>query len=207
MITIKVTGIEEALEAFSARNVDLALRQSINRAAQSGKSIASEEIRKVYNVKAGDVSQRIKVSLARMDRLAATLDISGRPMSLSYFGAKQIAAGRTISKGKDGMLKSAGNARMRAKGPVQQGVMVQVLKGKPTVLRHAFMAQMKKSGHIGVFRREGKSRLPIYEKYVVTIPTMVENAKVLPSVVKRIQERLAVEFPRQLNYYFNRGNK
>jgi hypothetical protein len=34
---------------------------------------------------------------------------------------------------------------------------------------------------------------------------MVENAKVMPDVIQRIQERWLVEFPRQLAYYQGRG--
>lgn len=205
MITIEVKGVDEVLSALDPRNVQLALRASINRAVQSGKSIASEEIRKVYNVKAGDLNPRLKTYLAAINRLSATLEITGRPMSLSYFGAKQITGGRAVSRGKDGGLVSKRNAAMRRFGPVQQGVMVQVLKGKPATLRHAFMARMKKSGHVGVFRRMGRASLPIDEKNVITIPSMVENAQVMPSVISRIQERLSVEFPRQLDYYMSRG--
>ena len=44
----------------------------------------------------------------------------------------------------------------------RRGVTVEVNRGKRTLVRHAFIASMK-SGHEGVFRRLGKSRLPIKE--------------------------------------------
>lgn len=206
MLTIKIEGIDSLMQTLDPRNVQLAARASINRAADSGKSVSSQEIRKVYNVKASDISPRLKVSPARMDNMKAVLEISGRPMSLSYFGAKQIMAGRVTSRGKNGLITRS-NSKMRKYGPVPQGVRVEVVKGKPTVLRHAFMSQMKKSGHIGVFRRAGKSSLPIYEKNVITITSMISNADVMPSVLQRIQDRLHVEFPRQLDYYMNRGKR
>lgn len=44
----------------------------------------------------------------------------------------------------------------------RKGVSVEVNRGKRTLLRGAFIATMR-SGHEGVFRRLGKSRLPIKE--------------------------------------------
>lgn len=44
----------------------------------------------------------------------------------------------------------------------KKGVKVEVNRGKRTLLKGAFVATMK-SGHVGVFRRRGKARLPIDE--------------------------------------------
>jgi hypothetical protein len=44
----------------------------------------------------------------------------------------------------------------------KQGVSVEVNRGKRTLLKGAFVATLK-SGHVGVFRRQGKARLPIEE--------------------------------------------
>jgi hypothetical protein len=41
-------------------------------------------------------------------------------------------------------------------------VNVEVDRGKRTLVKGAFVATMK-SGHVGIFRREGKARLPIKE--------------------------------------------
>jgi hypothetical protein len=197
MITIKLTGIEEALQLCDPKNVQLAARATLNRAVTSARVVASEEIRKVYNLKASDLTPRLKVKPARLDNMTAILEITGKPMSLSYFGAKQYTAqGRMITRTVGKQMKRVSKSKM--------GVSVQVFNGKTTRLPNAFIATMK-SGHVGVMRRLGKARKPIYEKNVITIPSMVENAKVMPSVLQRIQERLAVEFPRQLDYYMKRG--
>jgi hypothetical protein len=44
----------------------------------------------------------------------------------------------------------------------KQGVSVEVNRGKRTLLKGAFVATLK-SGHVGIFRRKGKARLPIEE--------------------------------------------
>ena len=44
----------------------------------------------------------------------------------------------------------------------KQGVSVEVNRGKRMLLKGAFVATLK-SGHVGIFRRKGKTRLPIEE--------------------------------------------
>lgn len=46
----------------------------------------------------------------------------------------------------------------------RRGVSVEVNRGKRTLVRGTFKATMK-SGHIGIFRRRGKARLPIQELF------------------------------------------
>lgn len=204
MISIKLEGFEEAAKLFDPKNVRLAARQTLTRAASSGKKVASEEIRKIYNVRPSDLNPRIKSYAARMSDLTAEVVITGRPMSLSYFGAQQITRSNVITRGNEGLV-SKSNKRLRSRGPLQVGVRVEVRKGNPVVLRQAFMARMK-SGHIGVFYRRTTGR-SIYERNVITIPSMVQNAKVMPNVIERIQQSMAVEFPRQLKYYMSRDNR
>lgn len=197
-VELKVS--EELKRALDPKNVILAARQTLNRAVSSGKSIASKEIRKEYNLKAGDLTPRLKVTTAKISNLTATIEISGKPMSLSYFGAKQVTGSRIISrKGAD--LVSAKN-RTRNRGPMPIGVTEQVKPGRTVFIKKAFLAKMK-SGHIGVFYRKGKGR-GIVEKNVVTIPSMAQNANVMPKVLAGIEEVLRVELPRQLAYYRSR---
>jgi hypothetical protein len=47
----------------------------------------------------------------------------------------------------------------------RKGVSVAVNVGKRTLVQGAFIATMPKSGHKGIWRRAGKSRLPIVELY------------------------------------------
>ncbi|NTW87807.1 MAG: hypothetical protein HGB26_01485 [Desulfobulbaceae bacterium] len=200
MITIELKGFEELKAKLDPGRVQLAARQSINRAARSGKVFASEEIRKEYNLKAGELTPRLKVYDAALSSMVARLEITGRPMSLSYFDAKQITATKVVSrKGKALITK---RNRMRKAGPVPIGVTAQVLKGRTAFLQKSFMAKMR-SGHIGVFVNKGGRR--IMEKNVITIPSMVANTRVMPKLLRRIEERLMIEFPRQLEYYLNRG--
>ena len=77
-----------------------------------------------------------------------------------------------------------------------------MVKGKRTVLRHAFIAIMP-NGHIGVFERVGtqhktvmgkkgkkiQSGLPIIELFGPSIPSALSNPVVERAIVKKIREK------------------
>lgn len=206
MITIKLVGFEEALRTIDPEVAKKAAKAAMDRTAQSGKTTASEEIRAVWNVKKSDLDPRIKIYPPRMNDLKAVIEISGKPMSLSYFGAKQIFGGTVRSRVGKNLKDGKVTRKMRSVGPLPQGVVVQIMKGKDTVLmRSAFMSKMPKSGHIGVYRRTGKDRLPIDEKNVISIASMANRPEVMTAMIKRIQQRWLAEFPHQLKYYQERG--
>lgn len=208
MISIELKGVEEARRMYDPSIVKKATKAALDRTAQSGKVEASEEIRKVWNVKKSDLDPRIRLTPARMGDLSAQIIISGKPMSFSYFGARQIMGMAVRSRSGKNIKTGKLTRGMRAAGPVPQGVLVQILKGKETaLLRSAFMSKIMKSGHIGVFRRQGRARLPIEEKNVVSIATMANRPEVMDSIVRRIQERWLTEFPHQLDYYLGQTAK
>lgn len=73
-----------------------------------------------------------------------------------------------------------------------------------TPFEDAFIAQME-SGHVGVFRRDKKTRLPIYEFPGLSTEQMVRNTVVLERVEEKAQEvvntRIEHEITRILNGY------
>lgn len=124
-----------------------AIRRALNRAATSTKAVMASEIAKDTGLKVGTVKDQIHVQEATVTNFVARLSISGAPIPLYDFNAK----GRLPSRGK--------GAGVRAKLPPP---------GKGTY-PNAFLARMK-SGHIGVFQRTGKARLPIYELHGPSLP-------------------------------------
>lgn len=210
MITVKLEGIEDAIKKFDPKIVRSAARAAIDRATKSGKTVVSEEVRKSWNVKKSDLDDRIRLTPPRIDDLKGVITIGGRGMSLSYFGARQITAAAVISRTKGGLKSKAlfVGPQKRARDR-QTGVIVQVMKGKDTVLlRNAFMAKTRagKTGqHIGVFHRLTKKRLPIEEKNVISIASMANKPEIMRRITDRITERWQVEFPRQLQYFLSKG--
>lgn len=219
MITVRLDGLKEALERYDPAKVRQAAREAISRSADSGKSIVSEEVRKVYNVKKSDLDPRIRISKPRLNDLTAYITVTGKSMSLSYFGARQITGSRLITRSGKNLKRGKVTRGMRSSGPLPAGVSYEVLIGKRKYQSNTFLARVKAGKtdfHVGVFRRVTgstmKSRLgskgpkhreKISEKAVVSVASMAANLKVLPKVINRITERWQREFPAQLNYFLN----
>jgi hypothetical protein len=209
MLNIKVSGIEEAIAACDPRKVQRAAARSLTKVIEQARTTAVNEIANKYNIKKSEMSKtstgknRLIVKPASMSNLEASLTITGRPISLSYFGAQQITSGSVITRGKDGLVAKS-NKRLKARGPLMTGVSVEVFKGKRTTLRRAFMAKVK-SGHIGVFVRKGKERYPILYKSSITIASMVNRDDIKNAIVARINEQWGKTFEHELSYELSKS--
>ncbi len=190
MLDIQPEGYDEALALFGPKKVDRAQVRSLNLAARKGRVEASRLIRKKWNIKAGDVNRRLTVAAkARPGQLSTEIVARSRPFSLSYFGAKYYR-GTTVQ------TRKSSRRLKRASG--RSGVYVQILRGgAQTHLPHAFMIGLK-SGHVGVFERQGKSRLPIREDRTITVASMFQQEQVYDPAVKVAGKVWADEFTRQL---------
>lgn len=193
-VSVKVEGLKEALAMFDPKKVKKAAASALKKVAQQARTEASSAIRERFNIKKGDVDKKIEVKEGRQDRnnLTATLYITGKGISLTYFGAKERRGPKVISRKGIKVLKR------QPKGA--QGVQVKIMKdGKITTLPHAFIATMK-SGHVGVFIRKGKGRTPIIEKRLVSIPTLFKQKTVMERVEQRINEQWPKVFQQEMNY-------
>lgn len=180
-MNIQIQGIDKALRGLDPKTAEKALRMGINDAARYGRTHAGREIRKVWNIKADRVRKEIKaIKLARPGDMEARIQAKGRPISLIHFGAK----------GRRGAITTTATRSTRGKRAARnQGVTVQIEKGKRTTLRSAFIATTK-NGYIGVFERLGQRRLPVANKASVTTATMLGQDRVYNPVRKLIDDRL-----------------
>lgn len=191
MLDIQFEGYDEALALFGTKKVDKAQGRSLNLAARKGRTEAGRLIRKRWNIKAKDVNQRLTAAAkAKPGQLSAEIVARSRPFSLSYFGAKYYR-GTTVQ------TRKVGRRLKRASG--RSGVYVQIFRGGPqTHLPHSFMTGLS-SGHVGVFERIGKARLPIREERTITVASMFQQEQVYDPTVKLIGKVWQDEFVRQLS--------
>jgi len=201
MIQVLLKGRKEALDQFDEKPVRKAIVSSLRKVIATGRTVASEEIRNRYNLKKSDLDPRLEVNLGRVNDLVAQITVSGKGMSLSYFGAQQTVGNKVVTRaGKGGGLKT----KTMKRSAKFQGVTVEVEKGKRTQLKSAFLAQMQ-SGHIGVMHRwnngklmKGKNKTAIGEKGVISIASMAQSANVEPAIIKRVNEAWGTTFPHEL---------
>lgn len=210
MIIVKLNGKKEAIDIWGDKPVNAAMRNTLQRVAKSAVTLASAEIRNIYTIKKSDLDPRINLAIQGTD--SATIVISGKGISLSYFNARQYAVNKTITRQRTKDGKGALLTKATKRSRTFQGVEVEVIKGQKTQLKSAFLAQMQ-SGHIGVMHRwankkmKGKNKQAIGEKGVISVATMIQNAKVQPIVLRKVQEDWDKIFKQQLDYQLSKGKR
>jgi hypothetical protein len=136
-----------------------ALAISLKEAATHSKTFAKREICSVYNIKPAAVAQTLSVKAGALE---AELKAQGPMVPLYKGGAPKPGTPRF------------------GKGPV---LTISVVKGQRTPFNNAWVAKMK-SGHLGVFTRQGKQRLPIKERFTISTPEMLLARRLHDSIPK-----------------------
>lgn len=194
------TGFQEALDLATTEttgDIKAALRSAMNKVIKSVRTLSSAEIRKRYNVPKNVLDARLTLFTARMNNLEAELVVGGKSISLSYFGAKQFDKKRVITRT---------GTTTRKRSSSFQGTSVEVVKGKRTELKSAFMQRFK-SGHIGVMTRQGKARYPVLVKSAISIASMFDRVDINDAIVAKIDADLESTFEHELQFFLDRGSR
>lgn len=80
---------------------------------------------------------------------------------------------------------------------VRAGVRVGINKGEKSLIKSAFVATMK-SGHTGVFKREGTARLGIKELFTTRVADIFRDSGMMPKVEARATAEFSSTFNRVL---------
>jgi len=183
---------------------------TLNKMAERAKTTGVRAITDNYNIKRGELvntstgGTRFNIIRAARGDGFSELRISGRPISLTYFGAKQT------TKGSKSILSRYAKKEGKRESKFS-GVTVKIMKGgKTNQFAGSFIATVKAGGrgtHIGVFqhgrpkegkRKWGQPQLHIEERAMVSIPSMFKNERVLPLVEKRVNEDMPKVFRHEL---------
>lgn len=180
MIAIDVRAdIDRAVRSLTALQrtiLPAATARALNKTAGQAKTQAGREISTRYNMSSRVAGRQIRVTRATKTSLTAIVRPSGRKLPVMAFQARQTAA----------------------------GVRVQIKRGSPKVIAHAFIARTR-SGHIGVFARgrysggrfvHQKPRLPITELFTVGVPQAFGSRLVIEALQRKVREK----FPRILEH-------
>lgn len=180
-IEVKIEGIKEIQEKLKPEKIQKAIIRSLDRAAKAGRQEALNRIRERYNIKESDLRREIITDI-HPSKLEATITAKGRPVSIFLFRPKQIIeAIHGKSKGLYSKLVKA-RAGQRAKG-----VTVEIIKGQRKLVKGGFIQRLK-TGHVAIFKREGKARLPIKKLSTIGTPSMFGRISIFDKVVTRVKE-------------------
>lgn len=184
MIEITSETIErvETLLSGVPKGAERAFSNSINRGLSRVKTTAMKRVKEVYAVQSSALTAATttRINKASTGNLAGYVSFSGFKSPLYKF---------SVTPKKPGTGKQ---------------VTASVMKNGGTTFEDAFVAEMK-SGHMGVFERSGRKRLPVEEIMGLSAAQMVGNAAVIEELEKEAQkvvdERLSHEIDRILNGY------
>jgi hypothetical protein len=172
-----------------ANNIDKATASALNKVAAQARTEGKRAIAEGYTIKRSEIKPRLK--RARRNSLRAELSVYSKKLGLS------------LTKFKATKLK--------------RGVKVAVKRGVPKLLPGAFKATMK-SGHEGVFYREGDKRLmskgryagkkykrqPIVERFGPNVPVLFASRKVNKRMNDKIEDKLPAILNHEIEYYKNK---
>lgn len=180
MITVDAQQIERAEELLRGipDGVSKAITNAINRAVEGARADAVRKVRERYYIKARDVRDAIRIEKATYKNQSAIIHAKGSPVALSKF---RITPSKPPAK--------------RRKKPIT----ARVVRGMGSQIPGAFVARMR-TGHIGVFKRAGKARLPIRQLYGPSIPQMLGHE----SVTRYVEERAIVRLEERLEHEIDR---
>lgn len=196
VIKFKVEGLAAAMQFLDTPAVRKAARETLKDMVKMAKTEASEGIRAKFNVKKQDLDPRLRVKLPTYANLTSEIAVSGTPIPLVYFGAREV---RDVRGGVLVQDRRSGRRQRRASG--DRGVTYEIEKGKRENLPKAFMAYHHIWGRVEVFQRKGKARYPIRSFRSITIPSMFTQERVLGAVQRRVQDNFDKRFVHHLRYF------
>ena len=180
-----VRGLSELKRVADPKTFDKARRMALNTAVNRGKTAASRAVRDVYNITQNKFDGYMKITThATGERPFVVLRVRSRPLGIIHFGA-------SVSKKK---VKTR-----RGKKVKRQRVSAKILKKKrKRVYPGMFVGTAQTSHSKQVFKRAGRSRLPIFKPAVIS-PTSMFNKYGREAMEKKFDEVFFKEFDRQFN--------
>lgn len=181
MIAVKGYQIAkaEAMLASIKGGANRALANALNRAALGARTDAVQQVTKAYMIKANSVRDTIKVKHASVNSLIARIESKSKVMPLIKF---KVVPNSHFSGGKRPAILRA-----------------EIKRGETKLWHGAFIIN-KRSGGVGVFVRKGKDRLPIKEKFSLSVPQMLGS----PNISKYIEENAVERLDKNLDHEINR---
>lgn len=179
MITVDASALNKAVELLGSipGAADKAQKTAIKKTITGTRRYAAQKVKEDYFIQSKYVTRTLS---ARFEGNTGILRSKGGVNDLRFFKTRP----RGITKRRP-----------------RNGIFAQVRRDSGGgYIKHAFIAGMN-SGHVGVFERVGKSRLPIKKLTGPSTPSMLSNPKVTQAIAQRMQERLAINVEHEINAF------
>lgn len=192
-----IADIKKQYGELSPDKLNTAISRALNHTAAKGRTEASQNIRKSYNIAAARINNEITIRRASGRTLTAYIRAKGSPLSLNTFQAKQVGSRGTTTFDRKGVASSRLNRKSR--NNAAKGVTAVIKKGQTINLPTAFIQTA--NGGITVFARGkykskgegfefGNERLPIGKITSTSIPLMFANDSVMTPTIRKTEDVL-----------------
>lgn len=173
-------GVREALRRIGSLDTDVrkSFYSALNRTSQRLKTESGRKAKETYIVKSKAVTEQVVLRRGSLSNLSSELRWKGGNIPLMQFRTNP----KSPSAKRPRVLKAAVK---RAGGNKKVG--------------GAFVTRMS-SGHVGVFRRSARRRLPVEELYGPAVPVMLNN----PEVTEHLERVAVEEMDKRIEHELNR---
>ena len=87
---IKTKGIDELIRRLNPNITKKAINRTLNDLGSKTSTLLVKEVRQTYNIKAKDLKQFIKVRKSNYGNLEYYMDVRGKSLNVTRFGAKKL---------------------------------------------------------------------------------------------------------------------
>lgn len=194
MISVKITGTDW-LRKIGADIERKVVQPAINKVADKARAEINRAIPEEYAVKASEVRNAVSVRKARSGELRAVISVfgstrkRGRSMNMIHFlaaiqaaGAARKTRGSLATKAELNTIATQLGFRIRRDGGLKR-------------IDGAFLGNNGRT----IFRRTGKSRLPIAPLQVIGFSQMFSSRKISQRVIDKIVAEMPVEIDRAMS--------
>ncbi|OBZ08925.1 hypothetical protein A8L34_22495 [Bacillus sp. FJAT-27264] len=173
-------GVRDALRRIGSLDGDVrkAFYSALNRTSQRIKTEAGRKARETYIAKSKAITDQVVLRRGSISNLSSELRWKGGNIPLMQFRTNP----KSLSSKKPRVLKAA----------VKRA-------GGNKAVDGAFLARMR-SGHIAIFRRSSRKRLPIDALYGPAVPVMLNN----PEITEHLENVAITEMDKRLEHELNR---
>jgi hypothetical protein len=187
-VKIELKGVDDFIKTHDPKKVALAMHSAMNKTAQQARTYAAKLIGGEYCIQKTRINNLLHISARSSGgNLSAVITGEGMGLPLGYFGPKQVGVSVSKKKGFKYNRRSHRTGHLRRGGEVS----VEVRRGARKIVSGSpkpFMTILK-SGHIGVFQRTGKGRLPIQQLYGPGVGGLFGSEKIFKNVETFINQK------------------
>jgi hypothetical protein len=169
-VTHNLKAVSLAYKDLADKYVNQATVRALNKTATTVRAEAARKIGREYNIKIGAAKSQMWISRANRGRVMASITVSGRPIPLVEFDARQTRRGVTVK-----------------------------VKGTRKVVAGAFIATMK-TGHRGVYVRSTGKRLPIRQLFSLSLPVAFSQKQIMDALLQAASARFAETLRQEVRY-------